>query len=706
VTYEYKPDASPPALETVHFETFGKSQVRRVVPGEYLATDPKGRAIMIASTEKNKLVYTLTRSAGDAATIAISSPLEAHRPQTLTYCLIGLDVGYDNPMFAAIELDYSSAETDPTGEALHELQKELVYYELDLGLNHIVRKWSEPIDRTANMLFSVPGGKDAPSGVLCCGEDNITYRRIYNNKQQIHRVAIPRREGATEDPNRKRIIVAGTQFTAKKLGTYYLLQTDDGDVFQVTYSLRDGEVDKLKIKFFDTLPIATSICVLRGKAAFVFVASESGDRSLYQLLELGDQTNDPVFDSLQFPNDPLATYNPPFFRPRPLVNLSVMEGAEYNLASLNPIMDMEVANPGLLDAPQIYTVNGESGRSTFRTTKNALNVIDLVESELPLEPTGVWTTKLHADDESDQLIVLTQPMSTLVLRIADEVVNATNTGFILESTTLGVQQWGDDCILQIHPNGIRHIQGLQFSNDNDEATAGDWNDWPAPQNSTIVACASNTRQVAVATSTGEIYYFECDVDGSLSVAEETISLPKAVKCMAIPDVPEGNLRAYFMAVGCDDQTIRVFNLTRDMEGNLLTSISVQGLSARPTDLTINYMMDKSPHGSTQYLHIGLENGVYIRSGLDDMTGEIGDTRKRFLGPGAVTFARVTAGNKEPGNQAPAVLAMCASPWLAYTNPTTKVLQLTPINYAPFRCAWSFHTSELQGIICVSGKELQ
>lgn len=28
----------------------------------------------------------------------------------------------------------------------------LTYYELDLGLNHVVRKWSEPTDPRANML--------------------------------------------------------------------------------------------------------------------------------------------------------------------------------------------------------------------------------------------------------------------------------------------------------------------------------------------------------------------------------------------------------------------------------------------------------------------------------------------------------------------------------------------------------------------------
>jgi splicing factor 3B subunit 3 len=31
----------------------------------------------------------------------------------------------------------------------------LTFYELDLGLNHVVRKWSGPVDRLANLL--IPG---------------------------------------------------------------------------------------------------------------------------------------------------------------------------------------------------------------------------------------------------------------------------------------------------------------------------------------------------------------------------------------------------------------------------------------------------------------------------------------------------------------------------------------------------------------------
>jgi len=48
-------------FKKVHQETFGKSGCRRIVPGQYLATDPKGRACMIAAVEKQKFVYVLNR---------------------------------------------------------------------------------------------------------------------------------------------------------------------------------------------------------------------------------------------------------------------------------------------------------------------------------------------------------------------------------------------------------------------------------------------------------------------------------------------------------------------------------------------------------------------------------------------------------------------------------------------------------------------
>jgi splicing factor 3B subunit 3 len=72
-------------------------------------------------------------------------------------------------------MDYTDSDEDPTGQAYLNTQKvscrrnmtatradslqHLTFYELDLGLNHVVRKWSEPTDRRANML--VQGASNA-----------------------------------------------------------------------------------------------------------------------------------------------------------------------------------------------------------------------------------------------------------------------------------------------------------------------------------------------------------------------------------------------------------------------------------------------------------------------------------------------------------------------------------------------------------------
>ena len=79
----------------IHQETFGKTGCRRIVPGEYLAADPKGRAIMIGAVEKQKYVYILNRDSQNKLTI--SSPLEAHKAHTITLAMCGVDVGIENP---------------------------------------------------------------------------------------------------------------------------------------------------------------------------------------------------------------------------------------------------------------------------------------------------------------------------------------------------------------------------------------------------------------------------------------------------------------------------------------------------------------------------------------------------------------------------------------------------------------------------------
>ena len=95
-------------------------------------------------------------------------------------------------------LSRQDADSDPTGEAAQRTQQTLTFYELDLGLNHVVRKYSEPLEEHANFLISVPGGNDGPSGVLVCSENYITYKNL--GDQHDIRCPIPRRRVSGETP--------------------------------------------------------------------------------------------------------------------------------------------------------------------------------------------------------------------------------------------------------------------------------------------------------------------------------------------------------------------------------------------------------------------------------------------------------------------------------------------------------------------------
>ena len=57
---------------------------------------------------------------------------------------------------------------------------------------------------------------------------------------------------------------------------FFLVQTEQGDIFKITMEIDEEMVKELKLKYFDTVPVATSMCVL--KTGFLFVASEFGNQ--------------------------------------------------------------------------------------------------------------------------------------------------------------------------------------------------------------------------------------------------------------------------------------------------------------------------------------------------------------------------------------------------------------------------------------------
>lgn len=683
-------NAQTKRFEQIHLETYGKTGVRRVVPGQYLTVDPKGRAALIASVEKNKLVYVLNRDS--QANVTISSPLEAHTSRTIVYDVMSVDVGYENPLFAALEIDYSELELSPEESIEDQIVKKLTYYELDLGLNHVVRKWTTPVDRHANLMLQVPGSSGdliLPSGVLVATNNYISY--FHMDKPEL-RIPIPLRDTVDPTTAPPTCIVTGVVHNIRGM-FFFLVQNELGDLFKISIAHEDGDVQSISIQYFDTIPVAISLNIL--KSGLLFAASESGNHILYRFLTLGDEDDVEVFTSDQFPDIDSIYRIPHTFTPRALTNLTYVD----KILGLQPLTGSQVVNlDATQDIPQIYTIGGQGVSAAFKTLIYGIGVSEFAASELPDSPIGVWTTKVTDSDKYDKYIVFSFPNKTLVLSVGENIEDVSDSGFLLDVSTLFVQQLGQDSLLQIHENGIRHIKPRAEGTEEGDNI----NEWDPPKGTRIIAACANNFQVAIALTNNTIIYFELDDEGNLNEYEEPQELPSAPLVMSIGKVPEGKVRSFFLAVGCEDSTIRIFSL--DLESTL-DPLAIAALTAPPSDILIMSMVDglSSPNDAFQstalYLHVGLTNGVYVVAQIDSLTGQLSSTRKRFLGPKEIKLATVVAKSQE------SVLAMSTTSWLGYMNGVN--FEMNPIIYSPLSFAAGLNNEVVEdGIVATHGNVLR
>ena len=624
--------------------------------------------------------------------LTISSPLEAHKSDTILFSVCGVDVGFDNPVFAMIELEYTEADQDPSGEAAQEVEKKLTYYELDLGLNHVVRKWSEPISRTANLLLTVPGGDDGPSGVLICGENWVSYK----NQGHIEvRTALPRRHDMP--PERGLLITAGTVHKQKDL-YFFMLQSELGDLYKVTIETDPSDpkiVQNIVVTVFDSIQPANSLCIT--KTGLLFVASEFGNHGLFQFQGIGDDPDavrserimdEELNEELGDDSQSAAKVAPNFKPSAKLQNLLLTD----DMDSLAPITDMMVDDVAGEETQQIVTLCGKGNRSTLRVLRHGVSVTEMAVSELPGKPSAVWTVRASQDSEQDRYIVVSFPNATLVLSIGENVEEVTDSGFLATASTLQVVLLADNALLQVHANGIRHIRPDQRTSE-----------WKTPGRRIIERAAANSRQVVISLAGGEIIYFELDAAGQL-MEMGTLDLGKEVSCLDMGVVPDGRVRSSFLAVGCWDDTVQLLSLD---PSDVLAQRSALSLPARPDSVCLVQMTRErggSASGSadgvpTLYLNVGLSTGVLIRVAVDPIVGQLSDSRQRFLGSKSIKLFRVMVHGQQ------GVLALTTRGWLMYTY-QGRYFQ-APVSYEALEYASNF-SSEMcpEGIVAVAGNTLR
>ena len=125
----------------------------------------------------------------------------------------------------------------------------------------------------------------------------------------------------------------------------------------------------------------------------------------------------------------------------------------------------------------------------------------------------------------------------------------------------------------------------------------------------------------------------------------------------------------------------------------------QALSAAAISLALTEMIDPITGLSSLYLHMGLSNGVFIRTTIDNVTGLLTDVRQRFLGVKGVQIhpVKIAGGN--------AVLALSNQPWLSYTFLSRN--KLIPLSHEPVEFGASFCSEQCpEGIVAICGNVLK
>lgn len=181
-----------------------------------------------------------------------------------------------------------------------------------------------------------------------------------------------------------------------------------------------------------------------------------------------------------------------------------------------------------------------------------------------------------------------------------------------------------------------------------------------------------------------------------------------VVCMALASIKPGDLHTSFLAVGLADNTVRIISLQRQ---DCLEPRSMQALPSPAESLCIVEMgigeteededgiMRRGPGQGSLYLNIGLQNGVLLRTVLDNTSGDLTDTRTRYLGSRAVKLFRI----KIQGNEA--VLAMSSRTWLSYYYQNR--FHLTPLSYETLEYASGFSSEQCsEGIVAISTNTLR
>ncbi|GFS37589.1 splicing factor 3B subunit 3 [Trichonephila inaurata madagascariensis] len=259
--------------EKHNFEVILKEELPSCYPnriaGHHLAVSKLGWAVMIGAMDIVKHILALEYTSDKGISVK--------KKWTFTNNTLIFDIGVlgtsgysaAHCMFASLENAY--VKVHPDKPPLHIPKQKIVIFDLNVNELEITTRESPYLRHQANHLISVPQKK----GILICSENCIAYYSYRFSK--LKQCPIPKRlTNSKED-----VIIACSAVCFENGKSLILAQSEQGDIFKITLLGTELKVKEIIIEYFDTIPVASSLCIIG--TTYLFAASEFGNHHLYAI---------------------------------------------------------------------------------------------------------------------------------------------------------------------------------------------------------------------------------------------------------------------------------------------------------------------------------------------------------------------------------------------------------------------------------------
>lgn len=602
-------------LKPVFIETLFRSGMRRLSPIQYCSIDNKSRCIMFSALEKNKYCYLLNYDINnmssnklDSKKFTLNSPLEVANNNFVTLNIVNCEMDYiDNPCFASLEMDISKdyGEFDEDIDSgFTKSPYHLIFYMLDLNLNHIIKKADYNLpNKLPNFIFGLPDlekyhirtkfdeNDDLTNPFVIIGFENNIFIKDLNGFYNI-KIKLPQRN--TSKVNAPiRIISASTQ--KLKNDFFILLQNNLGDLYKL--KILPNKEDRNRpcciINYFDTIQTTENFHILSN--GLLYSNSEIYDNVLYQFEDLGT-------------NESEETYSPSLAK---LSNLSIVKKQKcFNPMISNCLIDKNV--------PYKFITNIEDGKLSI--LENAVQMEKLIDSPLPPNPLDLWTLKLSTLDKTHSLLVFAFSQSTIFLNVQGDSIQNLDlpnpSPFTLKNDlTLHMAVLSPNIIIQVCKNQFNQVVAYE-----DGPKFEQIHQWFPPAGIHIVSATSTSTQLIIALSNNEMLYFEINPTTKRSLIESGKVLTMDTRIVCIATDESLHRSDFLIAATADDEMVNIISLNTK-ETTFLEVIAFQKMDGAINDCLL----------FENTIHVGLSNGIYVKSHFSKRDGAISSTSSKFIG---------------------------------------------------------------------------